>query len=306
MARKMRNIVIDWSDVKDRYIRSVERGEAWPSQPAMGPRLAAYHRDPYNPDPMGEYDEEDEFGIDEEAWAGGTGADCLKWLREGYHAPEFLHAAEYVATAERMRNTWNSEEGDFDIFRAAAGRDDCFLGPHKRLSKPGLRVQIEFAFAWTVSSKTIQEYGAWCAGFLGSLEKEGYDLVVDLWIPLDSLYEGDGYLRSNVLIRVKRPNEVSDFTEWSSLFSPCGYRHLGFTAKCVAGDKIGKKAVSYLGQTVGGKTWGVDYDKDEAIVRITCNQQAGKREKLPFEKMNEAARKSGLLPQIVDKKEELV
>ena len=303
MAQKMRNIVIDWSDVKDRYLRSVERGERWRSQPAMSGRLAGWHKNPYQKD-------DDGGGFMEDDWSGGTAADTLKWLREGFRAPEFVHAAEYVPTAEKIRNTWNPHEGDYDIFRAAAGRDDYYLGPQKRLSKPGLRVQIEFAFAWTVSSKTIQEYGAWCAGFLGALETEGYDLVVDMWIPLDNLYEGDGgydyekqeyngNVRSNVLVRVKRPNEVSDFTEWSSLFSPTGYRHLGFTAKCVAGDKIGKKAVSSLGLTVGGKTWGVEYDKDEAVVRILCNQRAGGSEKLPTKAMNEAARKCGLLPEIV-------
>jgi hypothetical protein len=292
----MRNVVVDWSDVKDRYLRCVERGERWRSQPALDQIMRGYHQNPYK---------------QESDWEGGTPADTLKHMREGFRAPEFIHAAEYVPTAERMRNTYNRDEGDFDIFRAAGGRDDYFLGPQKRLSKPGLRVQIEFAFAWTVSAQTIQEYGAWCAGFLGALEREGYDLVVDMWIPLDNLYEGDGWytndqgqrqyqpLRSNVLVRVKRPNEVSDFTEWSVLFSPTGYRHLGFTAKCVAGDKIGKKAVGSLGQTVGGKSWGVQYDKDEAIVRILCNQRAGGREKMPRAIMNEQARKCGLLPEIV-------
>lgn len=296
MAQKSRNIVIDWSDVKDRFLASVEKGENWASQPTMNSKLRAYHRDPY---------------ANGDGWDGGTAADTLKYLREGFHAPEFAHAAEYVPTADKMRNTWNMEEGDVDIFRLAAGRDDFYLGPQKRLSKPGLRIQIEFAFAWSVSSKTIQEYGAWCAGFIGALESEGYDLVVDMWIPLDDLFEGDGgydyekgkygeSCRSNVLIRVKRPNELSDFTEWSSLFGPTGYRQLGFTAKCVAGDKIGKKAVSTLGCTIGGKTWGVVYDKDEALVQITCNQRAGGREKLPTAAMNEQARKAGLLPGLVD------
>jgi hypothetical protein len=288
---KSRNIVIDWSDVKDRYIASVEKGENWPTQPAMNDRLLQYGKNPYQKDD----------------WGGGSGADTLKYLREGFHAPEFSNSAEYVPTANKMRNTWNMEEGDVDIFRMSAGRDDFYLGPQKRLSKPGVRIQIEFAFAAMVSSKTIQEYGAWCAGFIGALETEGYDLVVDMWIPLDNLFEGDGggyyddgdgdkITRSNVLVRVKRPNEVSDFTEWSSLFGPTGYRHLGFTAKCVAGDKIGKRANGSLGMTLGDKSWGVEYDKDEALVMITCNQRAGGSERLPKEHMNKQARECGLLP----------
>ena len=94
------------------------------------------------------------------------------------------------------------------------------------------------------------------AGLLGRWSPTGYDLEVDMWIPLDGLFQaGAGRLygkRDNVLIRVKRPNEVSDFTEWSALFAPTGYRHLGFCAKLVAGDKIGLVCSSGLGMTLGG------------------------------------------------------
>lgn len=280
MASKMQNIVIDWSDVKQKFIACVEKGEYWESQPAMGYKLQSLHQNPYAKD----------------NWNGGSGADTLKWIREGFFAPEFAHSAEYVPTALKNRNVWNEEEGDVDPGRLLAGQDNFYIGSQKRLSKPGLRVQIEFAFAWTVSSKTIQEYGAWCAGFLGALEKEGYDLVVDMWIPLDNLYEGDYGIRSNVLVRVKRPNEVADFTEWSALFGPTGYRQLGFTAKCVAGDKIGKRATSSLGHTLGGKTWGVEYDKEQALVMITVNQRAGGSDRFPKEKLNKEAVEAGLLP----------
>lgn len=281
MARKVQNIVIDWSDIKQKFIACVERGEKWDSQP-MGQTLANMHRNPY---------EKDE-------WQGGSGADSLKWLREGYFAPEFAHAAEYVPTALKTRNVWNEEDGDVDAGRLISGNDNFYNGPQKRLAKPGLRVQIEFAFAWTVSSKTIQEYGAWCAGFLGALESSGFDIVVDMWIPLDGLFVGDYSMRSNVLIRVKRPNEVSDFTEWSALFSPTGYRQLGFTAKCVAGDKIGQRVQPSFGMTIGGKTWGVDYDVETATAMITVNQRAGKSDRFPHEKLTKEAREAGLLPGI--------
>ena len=280
--KKSRNIVIEWGDVKHRYIQSVEKGEDWPSQPTMNYKLAELHRDPYQKD----------------EWEGGSGAETLQYLREGFRAEEFLHAAEYVPTAQKIRNVWNEEDGDADAGKLIAGDDNFFLGAQKRLSKPGLRIQIEFAFAWTVSSKSIQEYGAWCAGFLGALESEGFDLVVDMWIPLDDLYVGDRGMRSNVLIRVKRPNEVSDFTEWSALFGPTGYRQLGFTAKCVAGDKIGKQAVSNLGTTIGGKSWGVVYDPEDALVMVTANQRAGGSEAFPKDKLNAEATAAGLLPDV--------
>lgn len=279
MAKDSETIVIDYGDVKRKFLATVERGEGWSSQP-MDHYCRQMHRDPYKKN---------------DGWSGGTGADTLKYIREGYFAPEFAHSAEYVPRGEKIRNVWNDEEGDVDAGRLLAGNDDFFLGSQKRPHRPGLRVQIEFAFAWTVSSKTIQEYGAWVAGFLASLEQTGFDLVVDMWIPLDELFQ---YARgrTNVLMRVKRHNEVSDFTEWSALFGPTGYRHLGFTAKCVAGDKVGKRVSDYFGMTIGGKSWGLEYDREQSLVSITCNQRAGGGERFPFEALNKKAIAEGLLP----------
>jgi hypothetical protein len=295
--KKVRNVVIDWSDIKDRYIRGVEKGEKWRSQPSMNNKFVRWHANPYGKDGDEDYDYL-RGRYDDKKWEGGTPADTLKWLREGFHAPEFAHSAERVPTTPKFRNVWNEEEGDPDPGRLIGGYDSFFQGPQKRLSKPGLRVQIEFAFAWTVSSKTIQEYGAWCAGFLGSLESSGFDIVVDMWIPLDGLFQEDGYYdnhRTNVLVRVKRPNEISDFTEWSALFGPTGYRQLGFTAKAVAAEKCGKTISSSFGMTIGGKTWGLKYDPDGALVTITCNQRASGGERFPNDTLNKLAREAGLI-----------
>lgn len=282
MARRMQNVVIEWADVKKKYMECVQDGKRWSTQP-MGRQLARYYADPYKQE--------------REGWEGGTPADTLRNLREGFHAPEFLHSAEMVPTALRRRHVWNDEDGDVDPGRLLAGRDDFFLGSQKRLSKPGLNVQIEFAFAWTVRAKVIQEYGAWVAGFLGSLESSGYDVTVDMWLPLDNmLRDDDPGTRTNVLMRVKRPNEVSFFTDWSALFGPTGFRHLGFTAICVAGDKLGKRVQSQLGDTIGGKTWGVDYDREDGTVMITVNQRAGGSDGFPGERLNQQAIKVGLLP----------
>jgi hypothetical protein len=272
------NVIIDWSSVKQQVLKCLDKGERWDKQP-MGEKLQMMHRNPYEKD----------------TWQGGGGADTLKVLREGFSAPEFAHSAEYVPTAIKRRNYWNDQEGDVDAGRLLAGNDDFFLGSQKRLSKPGLRVQIEFAFAWTVSSKTLQEYGAWVAGFLGSLESSGFDLVVDMWIPMNDIFQGI-HGRSNILIRVKQPNEISDFTEWSALFGPTGFRVLGFSAMCVAGDKIGKRVHSYFGMTLGDKTWNCEYLPDEALVSINVNQRAGPSEAFPREKLTEQAIAAKLIP----------
>lgn len=291
----MTNIVIEWADVKHAFLRHVETNEWWTSQPPMARRLKRYHDNPYI--------EHTEGGGGQEGWEGGTPAQTLGWARHGFHAPQFAHSADMVPRSIKRRNSWNRDDGDIDIARLVAGRDDFYLGSVKREARHGLHVQLEYAFAWTVNSATIEAYGAWVAGFLASLESSGYDLVVDVWMPLNAVFtgqsreDGEAQHRTNILIRVKRQNEVSDFTEWSALFAPTGYRHLGFTAIAVAGDKVDRRINAFFGQTVTGKSWGVDYDRDDQTVMITVNQRAGGKDRFPIDKLNRQAAKAGLIPE---------
>ena len=226
-------------------------------------------------------------------WDGGGWGNDIDNLRNGYRAPEFLHSAAYVPQAEMKRPQWSEEpDGELELSRLYGGYDTYYLEHADQEKKPGIRIMVEFAFAWTVPAETIEAYGAWVAGLLGALESEGYDLVVDFWIPLDNLY-GDG-MRDNILMRVKRENEVSDFTEWSALFAKTGYRHIGFASKLVAGDKIGKQCVSNLGTTLA-HDWGLDYDPEESVLKIHCGQRGGST--FPKDKLNADAIKLGLIPE---------
>ena len=287
--KKEQNIVLEWGDVKRKFIQVVERGEEW----GNGPNSShSHYRDRLKNMAANPYDKGYEV-----SWEGGNGADTLKNLREGFHTKQFEHSAEYVPMGEKIRPTWNEEDGDVDPGRLVGGYDEFYLGQEERPHRPGLRLQIEFAFAAGCPNDTIAEYGAWCAGLIGSLESQGYDLTVDLWIYLDDLFQGqDRGIRSSVLMRVKRENEVSDFTEWSALFGPTGYRHLGFTAKLVAGDKIGKKADGCLGMTIAGRGWDIEYDRDRAVVKVRANQRAYQNETFPREHLNNRAREEGLIP----------
>lgn len=284
---KMRNVVIEWGDVKDRVMRSMRGGESWSSQPAMDSVLRAMHQEPYRA--------VWNTGKDSRT-PGDAPATLLGYLDDGFRAEEFANSAERVPAALQHRATWSEEDGDIDVGRLYGGHDDFMLGMVERPTKPGVRVQIEYAFAAGVPNATIAEYGAWGAGLLGSMEQYGFDMVVDVWIPLDNLYQGDSNVRSNVLVRVKRANEVSDFTEWSAIFSPAGYRTIGFSAKCVAGDRIGKTAKHDLGTTVGGKTWNLIYEPEESLVMITVNQRASGSESFPAERLTKLAQEAGLIP----------
>jgi hypothetical protein len=236
------------------------------------------------------------------SFEGGSIGSMFDYLRNGYRAPEFEHSAAYVPMADQKHPRWSEEaDGEIDLGRLYGGYDEFYLVPADEEKKPGVRVMIEFAFACGVSPKTIEKYGAWVAGLLGALEASGYDLTVDLWTPLDNLFVGVSG-RHNVLTRVKRENEVSDFTEWSALFSPTGYRHLGFMAKLVAGNRAGYTCNSSLGTTLGGFTWGLDYDKEESILKIRVDQRGHHNyggDPFPVEKLNKQAVDLGLIPEAV-------
>ena len=338
--------MIDWSDVKHRFLSVVADGKAWPGLNSVHDQAmkmeAAGKTNPYGPKKCAhqcnvvksderhckherrqterKYNPETRLYDYTEIppcqyciwkgkinWYGGSYGTTCDNLRNGFRAPEFEHSAEYVPLATKKRPTWHDEpEGDLDIGRLYGGYDTAYLVPAEQEKKPGIRVMIEFAFACGVPNKVIEQYGAWVAGLLGALESTGYDLMVDMWIPLDGLFKNDDGMddydggRDNVLVRVKRSNEVSDFTEWSALFAPTGYRHLGFCAKMVAGDKIGKVCSDGLGSTLAGFTWGLDYDKDNSILKIRVDQRGYGLyggDAFPTERLNEQAKALGLLPE---------
>jgi hypothetical protein len=352
---KQRNVVIEWGDVKRKFLDVVGEGKPWEGPNSSHSTALEFAKagkgNPYGPPKCNHTCKAVSFELErcehftrrenvynprlrknqyggwiggyesklipgctycewagQQSWVGGSHGQTLDWLRNGYRAPEFEHSAAYVPLGERKRPTWHDEpDGDLDIGRLYGGFDDHYLVPAEQEKKPGIRVMIEYAFACGVSSKTIEQYGAWVAGLLGALESTGYDLTVDMWIPLDGLFQSsrnDYYnmTRDNVLIRVKRQNEVSDFTDWSALFAPTGYRHVGFCAKMVAGDKIGEKCYEGLGTTLGGKGWGLVYDEEESILKIQVDQRGHGMyggDAFPKDRLNEQAVKLGLIPEPV-------
>lgn len=336
-----RHVVIDWSDVKWKFLQVVGEGKEWkgPNKSHHTARQFAEQGqgNPYGPPKCRHRCQVSEFKAShcphmrhkyeskwnpetkqyehvrtppceycvwagQRYWEGGSHGTTCDNLRHGFRAPEFEHSAAYVPLAPKKRPSWSDEpDGDLEMSRLYGGYDDYFLVPADVEKKPGIRVLIEFAFACGVNNSVIEQYGAWVAGFLGALEQTGYDLEVDMWIPLDGLFidsEEQG-TRDNVLVRVKRQNEVSDFTEWSALFAPTGYRHLGFCAKMVAGDKIGKKCSSGLGMTLGGQTWDLDYDPENSILRVRVDQRGHGMyggNVFPKDTLNAKAVELGLIP----------
>jgi hypothetical protein len=274
----MQEISIEWADVKRRVIDSVQDGKRW-HQAAQRVILDDLHRNPY--------------GHDE--WRGGSGAQTLDWLRNGFFAPELQASADAVTTAVRARAGWSEEDGDIDVGRLYGGYDDFYLEVSPSETKPGLKVTADIFFAASVAAKVVKQYGAWLAGLIGSLEASGYDLEVGVGAPIDKLYEGT-CPRTRLTINVKRHGELSDFTEWSQLFSPTGVRVTLFTAFGVASEKVGKRQTAHMATSLPSTdaSFGVTYDEAENHLHISADQRFKGRE-FPAELMTDRLARVGLI-----------
>jgi hypothetical protein len=272
----MQEIAIEWSDVKRRMFDSIQDGKPW--RQAMQGTLEELHAHPYFVD----------------SWRGGSGAQTLDWLRNGFFAPELQEAAQTAATETKARVGWSEEDGDVDLGRLYGGYDDYMLEVQPSETQPGLRVTADIFFAASVPTECVKAYGAWLAGLIGTLEARGYDLEVGVGAPVDSLYEGK-CPRTRVLINVKRSGELSDFTEWSQLFSPTGVRVSLFTAFGVASEKVGKKQTAFMCTSLDRRaaTWGVTYDQEANHLHISAEQRH--RGEFPVDGMNRMLAESGLI-----------
>jgi len=278
-----RNIVVEWPVLKRAFLAAVEDGTELESHQPINEKIRTWFERPTM----------------EDSFEGGSAAQTAKHLRQGFRSEKFSHSADYAILSDKKHFTYNEEDGELDLDRVFDGQDAIFMDRELRESRPGLRIMMEFAFVHYTDATTIALYGAWCAALIKSIEATGYDLVIDLWINLGWLFKGDNGRNSNVLIRVKNENENSNFTDWSALFAPTGYRQLGFLAKCVAGEQIGEQVTHYFGHTKAEKDWDVTYDKENLLVMVNVNQRCGKGVN-PIDQLNAAAVKAGIIPQAMN------
>jgi hypothetical protein len=270
-----RTVEVEWSDVKHRFIDSVRHGKRW-SQ-AQQRTLRGLYADPYTVD----------------SWVGGSGAQTLDWLDHGYFSDE-LQATPEMPVAQRVRVGWSEEDGDIDVGRLYGGYDDFYLEVSPSDSKPGLTIVADVWFSAATNSRVIKAYGAWLCGLIGALESSGYDLTVDLRLPVDQLCgEGRGDGSTDVIVHVKKAGELSDFTEWSAAFSPTALRHLFFTAQGLAADKLGKQQSSFMASARLSRRWNVIYREDSNTLDIRAMMHGSS--KFPVEHMNEGLQESGLI-----------
>lgn len=250
-----KRVVLEFSEVKAKWL-SLYNGDSWTSQPNRSDNIRNYRK-----------------GNRADSFYGCSPDDMASWLRSGFTSPSFPIDAEYSPSRPSRRMVF-AEDGELDLTLAWSGHDYPYLEWETQQRKPGIRIEAGFTFSASVEPSVIAEYGAWLYGILEGLETMGYDIELDLSNTCSGMTSNRGG-KTTTLVRLKRENELSDFTEWSAMFSPGGFRMLYFTALGMAADKLGEKTTSGLGAPVNFKFDAI-YDTETATLKIDVDGRARK------------------------------
>jgi hypothetical protein len=253
----MRNVLdnlkaypITWSQHKQEMLKSLEYGVAPTSHGSYKARA----------------------GRIDGGWLGATQDDTVKWLKHG-----FKHDGLKVKTADpyerSFKTRWNDWDGDPDLGRAVAGFDRYYFGRTKYTAKPALTINFEYYFSAAFSIDLITSYGSWLAQLFGALEQRQYSLEVNA---VAGINRGNP---ARVELQMKKHGERADYTDWSAIFSPAGYRVIMFSAIVRACELAGTSADYGLGGPHNGRA-GVTYDEDAHTLNITCGNMAFDKDQL--------------------------
>lgn len=241
------------------------------------------HWEAFRHDPMSVYTdpENSSAGISltsswdtEGRWVGCSPAEMAEWISSGYHV-EGLSDVSSLIPAKPRRKLRFAEEGDeLHIDLAWSGVDEPYSEWEKRVSKPGLSVEIHMTFSAGFSTKTIVAYQRWIARALQTLDENGVDMEVNIVNRTRGANEKRYGEITNTLIRVRKPGEAADFANWSAMFSPGGYRMLGIMSTGIQVDRQGGRVSHGYGMPMDYGSWEVAYD-DERNVIVIGNHNGG-------------------------------
>lgn len=207
-------------------------------------------------------------------WAGSTNDEMLKWLQIGYMVPGLSGVENTLMSGAPKRKLIFAEEGDEMLLDLAwSGVEECFITWERRATKPSLKVEISIAFSAVVDAKMINDYQLWVAQMLQTIDAFDIDMQIDLISAGRGQWQERYDHEHTVKVRVKESGEISDYSNWSPMFSPGGFRQMMFLGIIKCADIRGIAAASSLGSPRGCDEWAVKYDPDTSILRVTNNNR---------------------------------
>jgi hypothetical protein len=207
-------------------------------------------------------------------WVGGRGffgataAEMTDWVDHGRLVPGMAIKATSEA-ARRMKIRWNDFDGELDVERMLEGDDRPFALRERRKRQAGLALRLQYNFLGSVPAEVLADYAQWTAELIAGLQGQACDLQIDVYSTVSMLFSGrPGRVTTN--IRVKRFGKRSSLKSWGALFSPSGYRMLGFTARMMACSAHKLPCSTNMGASVA-PGWGITLDEKTRTLTVTTS-----------------------------------
>jgi hypothetical protein len=208
-------------------------------------------------------------------WTGYGTEEIKRWIVSGYQVQGLILGDPPVPIRDKRKLRFNEDEGEFHYDLAMSGDDNYFSEWTKREIIPGLAVEAEISFVCSTDNKILTDYFAWICRAVYSLEENGVDCQVSLTMTMPNVFGGYGDPKRRTIVRVKKENEISDFTFWSAMISPACFRTFGFCAQTLNADAHGRKVSSGQGSNSGSRQWSVKFNPDRRVMEIKCPYSGG-------------------------------
>ena len=214
-------------------------------------------------------------------WSGGSADQTRDWIRNGYKAPGSPVTGR-VDAAPRKRTRWREEGDELSLERAWSG-DPTPFASREPGTKAGITITADLNMLASTGANVLRDYGAWLASLVAGYTASGHDVELYGTYPCEGLFS-KGPRVTNHKIRLKRFGQQSDYTAWSPLFSPTGFRHIIFAMWAIDAARKGFVCDSGLGHSTNDKPWGVQFDP--ATTTLTIERPASAAS-FPAERMTE-------------------
>jgi hypothetical protein len=197
---------------------------------------------------------------------GGTLAQMTEHVDQGWLAPG-MDLKPGKPQVERYRRRYDDMDGELDVDRALMGDDRYYVKRQPRVRQAGLQLNVQFNFLADTPASVLADYGQWVAELIAGLQGRSFDLQIDVFSQVNMAIKRQmQVVRTN--IRVKRFGKRSSLKSWGALFSPTGYRNLGFCARMMACSEAKVMCANGMGSSIA-PGWDVKLDGRE--LTITCH-----------------------------------
>jgi len=198
---------------------------------------------------------------------GARVADMTGWVDNGFIAPG-MDVKPGRPVIDRAKIRRNDFDGDLDVELMLQGDDRPYLRRDKRKRQAGVTLRLQFNFLADVPASVLADYGQWVAELIAGLQGQSFDLQIDVFS--DVTMEGR---KVSTEIRVKRFGKRSSLKSWGALFSPAGYRMLGFTARMMCCREHGVRCHRSMGASIA-PGWDLRFDEEARVLTVACHAHA--------------------------------